>query len=98
MVSETDWSEEKNRSNVEKHGIAFEDAAAIFDGPTLEKEDTRIDYGEQRIIAIGSIGISEVTVVYTWRGQRRRLISARRASSGERKAYRQAFSELDRSG
>lgn len=98
MEIDAKWSDSKNASNVEKHGISFDDAVGIFGGPTLEREDVRFDYGETRVIAIGSVGGFEIVVVYTWRGQTRRLISARRASRGEREAYRQAFSEIDWSG
>jgi uncharacterized DUF497 family protein len=37
------WDTRKNRQNVARHGIAFEDAARIFEGPTLEKADDRYD-------------------------------------------------------
>jgi uncharacterized DUF497 family protein len=39
------WDTEKNRRNVIRHGIAFEDAVQIFDGPTVERADDRFDYG-----------------------------------------------------
>jgi uncharacterized DUF497 family protein len=47
------WDEEKNRRNLRLHGIAFEDAILIFDGPTVEGVDDRFDYGEDRVYAIG---------------------------------------------
>ena len=47
----------------------------------------RRDYGETRIKAIGEVNGVIVSVVYTWRGARRRLISARRARADERKEY-----------
>ncbi len=47
------WDPIKNRINITKHGISFSKAAKIFDGPRLEREDTRRDYGETRIIALG---------------------------------------------
>ena len=47
------WDLRKSRSNLTRHGIAFEDAVRIFDGPTLEKVDDRFDYGEIRVYAIG---------------------------------------------
>jgi hypothetical protein len=43
---------EKNRRNLVLHGIAFEDARRIFDGPTVEKVDDRFDYGEIRVYAV----------------------------------------------
>ena len=59
------WDEAKNRANVQKHGIAFQDAARIFEGPTIEKVDDRFDYGEVRVYAIGLVNGVEVAVVYT---------------------------------
>jgi uncharacterized DUF497 family protein len=47
------WLEEKNEANIKKHGIAFGDAVAVFDGPTVEWEDDRNNYGESRRLAIG---------------------------------------------
>ena len=49
--------------------------------------DTRRDYGERRIKAIGEANGIILSVVYTWRGERRRLISARKARTDERKEY-----------
>ncbi len=48
-----EWDAAKNAANVAKHGINFEDAARIFEGPVLEQIDIRRDYGEERIIAFG---------------------------------------------
>jgi uncharacterized protein len=53
----------------------------------LEEDDTRRNYGERRTKAIREAKGIVVSVVYTWRGDRRRLISARRARSDERKEY-----------
>ena len=47
------WDPIEDRINITKHGISFPTAAKLFDGPRLEKEDTRRDYGETRIIALG---------------------------------------------
>ena len=65
----------------------------IFDGPVLEKDDTRRDYGEARIIAFGMVDRHQLAVVYTVRAGNRRIISARRAHSSERKAYREAYAK-----
>jgi uncharacterized DUF497 family protein len=67
--------------------IAFEDAAHIFDGPIVEAADMRQDYGEDRYVAIGVVQGVELAVVYTERKDAFRLISARRATTHERKAY-----------
>jgi uncharacterized DUF497 family protein len=59
------WDRRKGRANLTRHGIAFEDAIGIFDGPTLEKVDNRFDYSETRVYAIGVANGLEVTVIYT---------------------------------
>jgi uncharacterized protein len=73
------WDAAKNAANIAKHGIDFADAVRIFDGPVLEKADERYQYGEVRMIALGIVDDRELAVVYTMRGGRRRIISARRA-------------------
>jgi uncharacterized DUF497 family protein len=45
----------KESGNLRLHGIAFEDAILIFDGPTVEGLDDRFDYGEDRAYAIGLV-------------------------------------------
>jgi hypothetical protein len=82
------WDEEKNRPNIALHGVAFEDAMQIFEGPTVEKTDDRFDYGETRIYAIGLVNGVEITVVYTDRDDdERRIISAWRSEAHERRIY-----------
>jgi uncharacterized protein len=93
-----EWDARKNAQNVQDHGIDFEAAKLIFDGPVLEHPDDRFDYGEERIIAIGMLETREIVVVYTDRDSVRRLISARRAVTDERKAYYQAFPDLYETG
>jgi uncharacterized DUF497 family protein len=71
------WDQDKNLSDVRRHGIAFQDAAKIFDGPTLERVDDRFEYGEVRIYAIGLVHGIEIAVIYTDRDpDERQLISA----------------------
>src|SRR5207248_675370 len=66
-----------NAANVRRHGIALQDAARIFDGPTVERTDDRYDYGEMRIYAIGLVNGIEITVIYTDRERdERHIISA----------------------
>ena len=80
------WRPEKNRLNVRRHGIAFQDAARIFEGPTVEIVDDRFDYGETRIYAIGVVNGTEITVIYTDRdNEERHLISAWRSEPRERR-------------
>jgi uncharacterized DUF497 family protein len=82
-----EWDPEKAAENLEKHGIDFADAAMVLsdemaltirdDHSTEERHETR------GIDALGRI----LTVVYTWREDRVRLISARRASRSEQRRY-----------
>lgn len=85
------WDPAKNRRNVRDHGIDFEDAKTVFDGPTWERWDDRANYGEERWVAIGVLEGIEITVVYTdlrtRKGVVRRILSARRATRDEREAY-----------
>jgi uncharacterized DUF497 family protein len=86
------WDRRKGRSNLTRHGIAFEDAIRIFDGPTLEKVDDRFEYREIRVYAIGVANGLEVTAIYTDVSEsERRIISAWRAERHERAAYWQSL-------
>ncbi|MGA2197101.1 MAG: BrnT family toxin [Bryobacteraceae bacterium] len=86
------WSLAKNRQNTTRHGIAFEDAARIFEGPTLERVDDRFDYGEIRVYAIGIVNGIEITVIYADASRdERRIISAWKAERHEREAYWKVF-------
>lgn len=83
-----EWDETKNQTNIRKHGVSFETARRIFEGPVLSWLDVRRVYGEDRYISVGSIGAGALLVVaYTVRNRRVRLISARPASRKERQAY-----------
>jgi len=89
------WTEEKNRRNLRRHGIAFEDAKRIFEGPTVERIDDRFDYGEVRVYAIGIVNSLEITVIYTDRSDdERRLISVWRAEPHERRYYWKKIEDL----
>jgi uncharacterized protein len=82
------WNPRKNRRNVRLHGIAFEDAVKVFEGPTLEKIDDRFEYGETRVYAIGVTNGLEITVIYSDISEtERRIISAWRSERHEKTAY-----------
>ena len=82
------WDPEKAKLNRRKHGIRFSDAEGVlFDPYALTEEDQAAD-GEQRYVTIGLDSLSRVlVVVYTYRGDDIRLISARRATRKERRSY-----------
>ncbi len=89
------WDIRKALTNLEKHGVSFDEAASVFDDPVgLEVEDARHSIKEQRYIRVAKSSTKRVlTVVYTFRRTDRgketiRLISARFASRKERAAYR----------
>jgi hypothetical protein len=82
-----EWDEQKRAANLAKHGIDFEAAKLVFDGRTIEMPDTRHDYGEQRIAVYGEVNGVLLFVVYTQRGDNRRIISARKAGTNEQEAY-----------
>jgi uncharacterized protein len=89
------WSESKNRQNVRVHGVAFEDAARVFEGPALERVDDRYDYGEERIYAIGMVNGLEITVIYVdLEAGERRIISAWRSEPHERREYWKSIKKL----
>lgn len=76
---------DKNEQNIGKHGIDFVRAKEIFGGPYMQRRSDR--RGERRWIAVGPLDDRLITVVFTRRSGRIRIISARRASSYERKEY-----------
>ncbi len=88
-----EWDEQKNNSNIQKHGIDFIDACEIFNGYVYIDYDNREDYDEDRWLGIGMLpnGLI-ITVVFTERGEDTvRFISARRANYHERKYYQETI-------
>ena len=77
----------KSAKNEVERGFGFLYAAQIFLGPTIETVDERHDYGEVRVQAIGQVEGDVLAVVYTDRGEGRRIISARMANRRERELW-----------
>lgn len=86
---ELEWDEGKADTNTAKHGVAFEDAATVFmDGSAKSYYDQEHSDEEDRYYAIGFARSGRLlTVWYTERGERLRLIGARRATPQERTKY-----------
>jgi uncharacterized protein len=82
-----EWDKYKDRQNQGKHGIAFADTFAVFEDPNaLTIEDNEHD--EERFVTIGMDCFGRVLVVtYTWRGEKIRVISARKATRPEVNQY-----------
>jgi len=95
-----EWDHAKSEANLRRRGFDFEFATLIFDGPTLEVEDRRKDYGERRMVAIGIADRIHLTIVYTDRQSStgeivRRIISAHRSNRRERAVYQKAIKEAE---
>jgi uncharacterized DUF497 family protein len=86
-MADFEWDPQKESLNVAKHGIDFTTASLIWDGPVYEKLDDRHDYGESRFLVLGIAENRVLAVVYTPRGDARRIISTRRAKAREKSLY-----------
>jgi uncharacterized DUF497 family protein len=85
-----EWDEAKRMANIAKHDIDFEQAKEIWQGQFVEIPSPQQEHGEERLLAFGEIDGVVIAVVFTWRGDRRRLISARKARDYEREWYDEA--------
>lgn len=83
------WDDAKGKRNLEKHGIRFSDAALVLEDPyALTITDDESSQTEQRFATMGADALGRVlVVVYAYRGEDIRLISARPAAPHERKEY-----------
>ena len=86
-----EWDDTKCKSNIKKHGIDFINAQMIFADYTLTIEDDRYDYGEERFVTFGILDGRVVMVVHTETENLIRIISIRKATKYEEKAY---FSQI----
>ena len=82
-----EWDENKRQRNIRNHGIDFERAKEIWQGSVLEVPSSQTRHGEERFLATGLSAGRLITVVFTWRGTNRRLISARVARQHEGENY-----------
>ena len=85
-----EWDESKDRRNIAKHGVGFEEARKVFSDPHVIIRQDRVIEGEERWHAIGYVN-RVLLVVHTIReegvGAVIRIISARKATPAERKLY-----------
>ncbi len=83
-----EWHDGKARSNIRDHEVSFEEAAlALDDDLALDDIDDSLDYGEERLKLIGMAQGQLLAVVFTTRGKRIRIISARKADRHEQDDY-----------
>lgn len=85
-----EWDDAKAAANYAKHGVSFRRACLVFsDACGIAEYDDRYDYGETRFTRIGMVEGTLLFVAYTERGERIRIISARRATRHEQDDYYQ---------
>jgi hypothetical protein len=89
-----EWDDAKAAANFKKHKVRFEHAAEACEDPyaLIELDDSE-DYGEERFILTGRAADGLITVVFTERNERTRIISAREANDYERRNYHRAAQE-----
>lgn len=86
-----EWNEDKNRINRARHKVSFETAISVFDDPHALSILDRIVDGEERWQTLGMIADAVLIVAHTWKDEDdeevMRVISARKATPRERRAY-----------
>ena len=84
-----EWDFKKAKTNIEKHGVSFEEASTAFRDPlSLTIDDPLHSRDEERWVLIGmSYNNHLLVIVHTERGNNIRIISARKATKKERKYY-----------
>lgn len=81
------WDDPKRQANLRRHGLDFEGCEDVFDAPVVTVEDSRQDYGEQRINLLGWLNGRVVHMTYTERGENLHVISLREATRHEVRYY-----------
>ena len=90
------WDADKNRQNLQKHGVSFETALLVFEDPLAISRLDRVVEGEARWQTMGCIGgVVVLLVAHTYKEENGeeviRVISARKATPRERKVYEEGF-------
>jgi len=86
-----EWDPKKAASNLRKHRVDFADAVTVFEDDfavTIDDDEPE----EKRFVTIGMDAFARILiVVYTWRGENIRVISARKADAEERRQYEEGL-------
>ncbi len=86
------WDPTKAASNLRKHRIRFADSVGVFEDEFTRWQEDTASHGEERFVAVGQDFLGRVlTVVFTYRGDDIRLISAREATRRERLQYEEGL-------
>ncbi len=86
---EIEYDNNKRLKTLSERGLDFQQCGHIFHGPHIDLTDDRTDYGEKRIITFGFLNGREIVIVWTQRGENRRIISMRKANEREKHAFYQ---------
>jgi uncharacterized protein len=79
----------KRDKTLTERGLDFADAEKIFNGHQFTLQDERQDYSEPRFITVGKLNARMVVIVWTPRGNARRIISMRKCNEREQALYKQ---------
>ena len=83
-----EWDDAKSAKNRRERDFGFDWAALILEGAVIEWSDVREAWGEDRVVAVGSVDGVVLAVIYTDRDDVRRIISVRRARRKEEELWR----------
>lgn len=86
---EFEWNPDKAKINLEKHGVSFQEASTVFNDPlSITFPDPDHSIGENRYVIIGISRFGQLLVIsHTDRGEKVRIISARKTTQQERRFY-----------
>jgi len=84
---EVDFDGGKRDKTLLERGLDFADAKSVFEGVHFTAQDSRVDYEEDRFITVGWLHARLVVLVWTPRGEVRRIISMRKANDREKTLY-----------
>lgn len=87
MLMQIEFDPEKREKTLIERGLDFARADEVFAGRHFTAEDTREDYGELRQITVGKLDGRVIVMVWTPRGEARRIISMRKANEREQARY-----------
>jgi uncharacterized DUF497 family protein len=83
-----EWDQKKAHLNDRKHGVQFADAVSVLDDDNALTTSEHWPDGEERFVTLGTDSLGRIlVVVYVWRQEKVRIISARKATPGEQKRY-----------
>jgi hypothetical protein len=92
---EFEWDLKKAATNWHKHGVSFEEAAAVFGDPlSIAALDPDHSLNEERFLLVGHSDQNRLLIIaYTERGEKIRIISARGLTRAEREDYEQEIKD-----